>query len=452
MSDYMIVAKFGGTSVSTAERLNTIYHIIRRQRAKRPVVVVSAIRGVTDLLLTSVQVSAGRRERIVKELEQIHLALMRDLWEDQIPPHCLQYLSSILTELRGHYSDKGANSSYSDIIVSYGETLSSFIISAFFVSKGLRSKQVLSKNLIVTDENYGNAEFLPRETADKTRRVLIPMIERGIVPVVTGFIGSTKKGNITTLGRGGSDYSAAILGHALRAKEIQIWTDVDGIYSSDPRHVKDVKVIPSISYKEASELAAFGAKVLHPRTIRPAVSLNIPVKILNTLNPEAPGTVIIKNAVRAHHLVAITARKAITLVNLYSTDMLFSKGFIARIFTVFAKYNISVDLVSVSEVSVSVSFDNDENVDSALRELKKFTAVTVAQNYGTVTLIGHGISGMRKILRNIFTMLEMYNIEVKMISQGASDINISLVVPSSKVSTACEILHQTLIVNNKADK
>src|SRR5436190_1053943 len=203
-------------------------------------------------------------------------------------------------------------------------------------------------------------------TKKNVKKNLLPLLKNGIVPVVTGFIGATKNGHTTTLGRGGSDYTASIIGYALQAEEIQIWTDVDGMYSADPRVVKDARFLSKISYREASEMATFGAKILHPRTIHPAISANIPVKILNTLHPEHPGTLVQKTKQTDADIAVVTCKKQTPLITLYATDMLFRKGFLSRIFDVFTKHHISVDLVSVSEVSVSVTLDNTNNLSEAI--------------------------------------------------------------------------------------
>ncbi|MDP3941494.1 MAG: aspartate kinase [bacterium] len=447
----MIIAKFGGTSVSTKDRIQTICDIIRSEQKRKPVVVVSAIRGVTDLLLSLHSASREEQKNILSTIEQIHSDLIRSYWQNP-PLDFSWYMKRCIREITALLGRKRYSAALQDRIVSYGEIMSSFIISKALSFAGIPAQQVVATKLIVTDNNFGSAEFLPKETRQKTKKTLIPFIEKGIVPVVTGFIGSSISGKVTTLGRGGSDYSAAILGYALRADEIQIWTDVDGILTSDPRVVENTEVLSIVSYREASELAAFGAKVLHPRTIRPAISAGIPVRVLNTLRPTAKGTRIEEKSVKQRHIAAIAAKRKITLVNLYSTDMLLSKGFLARVFSIFAKHNISVDLVSVSEVSVSVSLDNDEDLQKVVTELKEFTQVTVSQSFGMVSLIGEGIVGIQNIMKNIFSVLDRLNIMVKMISLGATDINISLVLASSQVDEAVAVLHKEMILKKGKTK
>lgn len=445
----MIVIKFGGTSVSTKQNIETICRIVRREKKSNPVVVVSALSGITDLLLSLINSSKSEQEKMLKEIKKRHFDLVND-YLGQLPVDIKEYIDQATEELNKLLKIKTQENSFKDEVISYGEKISSYIITQFLNLSKIESKQIIASNLIITDNHFGSAEFLPKLTKAKTNKVLLPIIKKGIVPVITGFIGSTKKGQITTLGRGGSDYSAAIIGYALGAKEIQIWTDVDGIFTSDPRFIRDAKILKEVSYKEASELAAFGAKILHPRTIRPAVSVGIPVRVLNTLNPETQGTIIKSRHGKSNNIIAIAAKRKITLVNLYSTDMLLNRGFLATIFTIFAKHNISIDLVSVSEVSVSVSLDNEEYLEKAVSELKEFATITVTRELGMVSLIGEGIVNVKNILKNIFSILDNAKINVKMISLGATDINISLVLASENIDNAVRILHEKMINERKS--
>ena len=275
---------------------------------------------------------------------------------------------------------------------------------------------------------------------------LNPLIRKGIVPVVTGFLGCAPDGRTTTLGRGGSDYSASILGRSLGAKEIQIWTDVDGIFTADPRVVKNARIISDISYREASEMAAFGARVLHPRTIRPAVERNIPVRVLNTFNLKAPGTLVSPRSTGTG-LKAIAFKKDVVLVNVYSDSMLFSRGFLARMFEIFARHQISIDLVSVSEVSVSVTLDNSNgHLETAVKELGTFSKVGVHKDsFGMISLIGEGIASAQDIMRDVSARFSKHRIPLRMISMGASDINISLVIPATDVVRAANMVHDTFL-------
>lgn len=444
----MIILKFGGTSVSSKKNIETILKIVKKTLRDDPVVVVSAFSGVTDLLLSLVYSSKSEQIKILNEIKKKHFDLVFD-YLGSLPLDIKISIDQLTEDLIKLLDRNAQEKSFKDEVISYGEIMSSYVISQLLNFSKIKSKQIIASRIIITDSHFGNAEFLPELTRTKTKKVLLPYIKKGIVPIITGFIGSTKKGQVTTLGRGGSDYSAAIIGYALDAKEIQIWTDVDGVFSSDPKFIKDAKILKEISYKEASELAAFGAKVLHPRTIRPAISAGIPVKVLNTLNPNASGTLIKSKSQKSNSIIAIAAKRKITLVNLYSTDMLLSKGFLARIFTIFAKYNISIDLVSVSEVSVSVSLDNDEYLDEAVNELKDLASITITRELGMVSLIGEGIVEVKNILKNIFLILDNARINVRMISLGATDINISLVLASGNIDKAVRLFHEEMINERK---
>lgn len=440
----MIIAKFGGTSVSTAKNLQTIVGIVKKSHVKGVVLVVSAIRGVTDLLLSYPVASVTERKKIFEQIEKLHRNLIHDYWLGVAMPDIEMYLRKCLGEINIAVQKEKNTKALSDRIVSYGEILSSFIVTKVLQSAGIASQQVIATDCIVTNENFMNAEFLPKETLQHTKRGILPLLQKSIVPVVTGFIGRTKKGDTTTLGRGGSDYSAAILGYALDADEIQIWTDVDGIFTTDPRMVKNALLLKNVSFREASELAAFGAKVLHPRTIKPAITKGIPVRVLNTLNPASSGTVITHQ--KQKRIAAIAAKQKITLVTIYSMDMLQSYGFLEKVFAIFAKNNISIDLVSVSEVSVSVTLDNDEHIVKAVDELKTFTSVKVSTGHGIVSLIGEGIVSLHHIFGTIFSLLEKANIIVRMISLGASDINISIVIATEDIDRAVNLLHKKIVL------
>ncbi len=439
----MIILKFGGTSVSSTKSLKTIVDIVKRQKDKNPIVVVSAVSGVTDLLLSLFK-NEGNRETILKQIENLHSNLIEDYY-GKVPIEQRGYILDCLKKVNKLLNGNVNNLELCDEIISFGEIMSSYIIANILNGSNINARQIIATSLIVTNDHFGSAEFLPSETQQQSKKILIPLVKKGIVPVVTGFIGQTKNGKITTLGRGGSDYTAAILGFCLSAKEIQIWTDVDGIFTSDPKLIKQAKVISDVSYKEASELAAFGAKILHPRTIRPAISSGIPVRVLNTFNPTAKGTIIKNRDRQKSHIVAIASKRKITLVTIYSTDMLLSKGFLVRVFSIFSKYNISIDLVSVSEVSISASLDNDENLQNAIKELEKFATITTTRQLGMISLIGEKIVNVKNILKEIFSILDNSNIEVKMISLGATDINISLVLPSLKIDKSVNLLHKALI-------
>lgn len=436
----MIVAKFGGTSVSSKERILTLCNIVKNELERQPVVVVSALSGVTDLLL-----SGGS----IREIRKLHKDLIESLWsKKELQKEVLEFIDSQLekvAKLRNQELDKASL----DKLASYGEIMSSYIITKALVSQGIKAVQVIATELIVTDNNFGASEFLVKPTQRKIKKILGPIIKSQAVPVVTGFIGSTKQGQVTTLGRGGSDYTASIIGFCLKASEIQIWTDVDGIFTSDPRLIENARSLSAVSFKEAAELAAFGARVLHPKSIHPAISAGIPVKVLNTFNPENPGTLIKETNEQPGKIKAVSFKRQISLVNLYATEMLLKKGFLARIFKIFADHNLSVDLVSVSEVSISVSLDNKDNLENVLKELSKFANVTVSEDAGMVSLIGEGIASDTKTVRRVFDILDKEKILARMVSLSAANINISIVVDSNKVEDTVKALHNKLLVNDR---
>jgi len=443
----MIVAKFGGTSVSTKERILTIAEIVKVDLHRKPIVVVSALSGVTDFLLSITTASYSQVEEIIQKINVLHQNLINELFTDNSKRKSMSnYIENKLNEVRRIAKTKHFDKASLDKLVSYGEILSSYIIANALEDMGIKTMQVVATDIIVTDDNFGSAEFLAQSTKRNARKILMPMVKKGIVPVVTGYIGATEDGKTTTLGRGGSDYSASILGFCLDAEEIQIWTDVDGIFSADPRLVENAKLLKTVSYREASELATFGAKVLHPRTIRPAVKNGIPVRILNSFNIKGSGSLIVDKSTIANPITAISSKKRITLINIYSTKMLLQKGFLARVFQIFANKNISIDLVSVSEVSVSLTLDNDEHLDSVLIELSKFSSVTTTKNLGIVSLVGERIVASSSTIKAIFDILDKEKILVKMISLGASDINVSLVMQQDQVEHVVKVLHNQLLL------
>lgn len=441
----MIVAKFGGTSVSSKESLLTLAGIVASKLEKQPVIVVSALSGVTDTLLSLPQLPKSKLTGELARLKRLHDNLVGQVLNDKAKQKEVSvFCDSKIKELALFVKNKNSNKSFLDKLASYGEIMSSFLVAQILSEKGIKAMQIVATDLIITNDNFGLAEFLQEPTQKRIKKILPPLISSGVVPVVTGFIGSTKYGDTTTLGRGGSDYTASIIGFCLGVQEIQIWTDVDGIFTTDPNLVEKAKPLSVISFKEASELATFGVRVLHPRTIKPAISANIPVRVLNTLNPKAQGTLIIKDAKSSHTLRAISFKRKIVLINICSENMLLQKGFLVRIFKIFAQNNISVDLVSVSEVSVSVTLDNSDNLESAVKQISEFASTSVSKNFGMISLIGEGVSDSTLMVKKIFNTLDKENIPIRMISLGATSINISLVIESEQIEQAVKALHRRL--------
>jgi aspartate kinase len=352
----------------------------------------------------------------------------------------------VVAELRAFYSgvhNLGELTPRSlDAISGMGERLSCEIAAAALLSRGIDAKAVDGRAVVITDESFGRAIPLAEETGDRVREVLLPLIESRTVPVIGGFIGATRRRVSTTLGRGGSDWSAAIIGAHLPAREIQIWTDVDGIMTVDPRAVAGARVLPEVSFEEAAELAYFGAKVLHPATIKPAVEKGIPVRILNSFNPTAPGTVVRRlddEAPSAGEPRAIAFKKGITVILISQPRMLMAHGFVARVFEVFDRNRTPVDLIATSEVSISLTIDNAATVPAVREELSGLGEVEVLERMAIVSIVGRGFVRRAGLAARIFQALREVN--VVMISFGASDVNLSVVVAEADAERAVRLLH-----------
>lgn len=447
----VIIAKFGGTSISTLQNIKTIETIILSEREKHAVVVVvSALSKVTDLFLTAAR---GSRKEALEAFQQIrkkHEHLINELWQEKNQQQlALSYIDKKLKAASLVLEREDRSKKMFDMLVSFGEIMSSFIINAWFSWKGIPSVQIIASDIIETDNNFGSAEFIVEKTKRKAKKILDPLLAKGITPVVTGFIGATKNGEMTTLGRGGSDYSASILGFSLAATEVQIWTDVDGIFTADPRLVKKARPIAEVSYQEASEMAFLGAKVLHPRTIRPAVNAGIPVRVLNTLNPSYQGTKITYRKERTSRITAVTFKRQALLITIKAEQMFLAKGFLTKIFDIFSKQQVSIDLVSVSEVSVSLTLDNIGNLEGLISKIQMLARVVVNNRISTVSVIGEHIGTAHHAIRDIFSILDEKKIRVRMISFGAQNRNISFVIDSSRCEEAVQILHDRLLLRRR---
>ncbi|MBW2976326.1 lysine-sensitive aspartokinase 3 [Candidatus Woesearchaeota archaeon] len=430
--------KFGGTSLGGAGRIKNAANIVKHYAKKNPVVVVSAVSGITDKLIELANAAAkGKGNEILEGIKKIHYEILENLGINKsLIEKDIAELSQILDEIK---NNKFVDAKALDNVQSFGERMSSKIVAAQLNNIGVKAQAFNSWELgFFTDSEFGKAE--PLETAYKNLGKGIKKL--GAVPVVTGFIGRTEKGDVTTLGRGGSDYTAAIIGSAINADEIQIWTDVDGIMTADPRIVANAKTIEEISFAEASELAYFGAKALHPKTILPAMREGIPVKVLNSFNPENKGTVILNKANKSEQIVkAIACKKGITLVNIDSTRMLGAYGFLARIFNIFDKYKKSVDVVATSEVSVSLTVEDEYKMDHIIEELSGIAQVNVLKNKSIVCVVGEGMKSTPGVAGRTFTALGRNNVNIEMISLGASKINITFSVDGKDAEKAVKVLH-----------
>ncbi|HEU5161965.1 MAG TPA: lysine-sensitive aspartokinase 3 [Thermoanaerobaculia bacterium] len=446
----MIVIKFGGTSVMDADRVRRAIEIVAARQEQRPVVVVSALAGVTNELVDATRLAAAgsfdQAQALVETIRARHEAIGRQLigqkadflesFEAQLGRHT----SQIADILRGISLVGDVSLRAKDKIVAIGEKLSSVLFSYTMRTQTLVSVHVDSENVIVTDERFGEATPDMDATRAAARKILLPELEREHIPVMGGFFGRSRNGGTTTLGRGGSDFSAAIIGAAIEADEIQIWTDVDGMMTSDPRLIKSARVIDLISYVEAAELAYFGAKVLHPKTIAPAVEKRIPIRVLNSHNPEAKGTLITMEGTTGSGPRALALKRGIAVVHVTSSQMLGAHGFLARIFGVFSSHEFSVDLVTTSEVSVSLTIDREEGLDPVLEEIGKFATVHLERDRAIIALVGSDVIRDRSIGARTIEALD--GIPISMLSIGSSGLNFSIVVPEDAAERALREIHR----------
>lgn len=435
----MIVMKFGGTSVGNAQRIKNVTNIVKSYIKRKPVVVVSAVTKMTDALIRlGKECAEGKGEETLNNIKKVHYGILEELeLNKSLLKEDIEELSSLVNKTK---SSKYLDDELLDNFQSFGERMSSKIVAEQLNKIGVNAQAFNSWKLgFLTDSEFGCAEPL-----DITYTNLSKFIKKlNVAPVITGFIGKTENGEITTLGRGGSDYTAAIVGAAINADEIHIWTDVNGIMSTDPKIVSNARTLDKVSFAEASELAYFGARVLHPKTILPAMNKNIPVKVLNSFNPKNKGTTIINKIGKSKQIVkAIAYKKNITLINVDSTRMFGAYGFLARLFDVFDEYRKSVDVVSTSEVSVSLTVDNDENIGGISRELEEIANVNVIRNKAIICVVGEGMKKTPGIAGRTFTALGRNKINVEMISQGASEINITFIVDGKDAEKAVKVLHK----------
>jgi aspartate kinase len=442
------VLKFGGTSVEDAAAFERVAEIVAACRDEVPVVVTSAMSRVTDALVGAVEAaSAGEADAAHRALEA-HLDRHVRVATTLLDRHGILEVERAVAEAGGEVRDllrimavhPGTRPSLRDEVVSRGERLSSLLLAAALHARGLPARWVDARRCIRTDPEHGRAAVLPERTVEETRRELLPLLEAGEVPVLGGFIGSAETGATTTLGRGGSDYSAALVGAALEAREIQIWTDVTGFLTADPRVVEGARRIERLSYEEAAELAYFGAKVLHPKTIQPAVEREIPVRICNSRAPEAGGTLIGPRAETAPGGVrAIAHKQGVTVVRVASARMLGAYGFLRALFEVFDRHRAAVDVVATSEVSVSLTLDDADVLPALLPELEALGSVQVEEGNAIVCVVGSGLRDTPGVAGRIFRALS--DINVRMTSQGASSVNLTFVVEEGRAAEAVRRLH-----------
>jgi len=497
--------KFGGTSVGDVAAFERVFHVVSSQIERRPVVVVSAMTKVTDALLAAfdiakkgdfaaafaslephferhvevaehflsgdkssppyeggvavpmfsigtdgVVLSPEKRSTSVEPppenhpvpIKNIGTPLLRKEGSRNAFNNELDFARSELSDLLMRASRRSLPlAMLKDAIVSYGEQLSSRLLSEVLKAKGVNARAVDSRRLIVTDDEYGAAQPIIDETNELVRLELEPLISNGEVPILGGFIAGNRAGETTTLGRGGSDYSAAIYAAALNASELQIWTDVTGVMTCDPRICSDARTIPVLSYEEAAELAYFGAKVLHPKTIKPAVDSAIPVRVCNTFEPDAVGTMVLADSPEAKNKIkSIAHKKNITILRISSARMLGSYGFMSAVFQVFERFRTVIDVISTSEVSIALTLDNTVEIEKIVTELQRLGDVEVEPGYSVICVVGEGLRASTGLASSVFSTIK--DVNVALISHGASSVNLTFVIKEDVVGDVIKKLHK----------
>lgn len=448
----MIIMKFGGTSVANSEAISRTIGIIRGRLDQKPVVVVSALSKVTDLLYRISDKASERDEsgasELLSELRTRHMDLTRQLLSGspELYGQACAKVGELCGALEGFVSAVCSLGELSDRskarIISTGEYLSSTIICYAMNAGGIDAAFIDARKMMVTSDDYLKGEPLTDEIAARVPGVVEEAYQGKDAVITQGFVSATMKGEPAVLGRGGSDYSASLIGMAVGAEKIEIWTDVDGVRTADPRVVKNTKSIDRISFEEAAEMAHFGAKVLHPLTIEPAVKRNIPIYVLNSMNPSGDGTAILRSEFIEDGVKSVSFKENIVLMNIFSTRMINTSGFLRRVFGIFAENKVSVDLISTSEANISLTMEAGRNMDRVVRELSEFSQVNVDEDKSQVSIIGKNIVNLRGLLRE--TMDSLKNNNVYMISQGATYVNISFVVDRSSLTEVVREVHKFL--------
>ena len=448
----MVVQKFGGTSVADSAAIRRLIEIVRaaRTRDKRgPAVVVSAMSGVTDVLL-SLAASAGSSlldEALAgtRHIRDRHAKASRDLVAGPALDGLLAQIDAEIEALadiaRALAVLREVSPRTLDVVAAIGELLSSRIVAAALIAAGIPAEWIDARLAIVTDDEHTRATPLRDETNERLQSSVRPVLDGGRVPVVGGFVGATLAGHTSTLGRGGSDYSGALVGAGIDASEIQIWTDVDGMLTADPRVIRNPRLVAQLSFGEASELAYFGAKVLHPSTILPAVERNIPVRILNSWKPDAAGTLISNTGFPARRgLTGLASKRDVAVIDITSTRMLMAYGFLRRVFEVFERFRTAVDMVTTSEVSVSVTVDDVRHLDRIAEALCEFAEVSVEHHMSLLCAVGDVLQSEPEMAARVVGVLE--EVPLRMISQAASRRNITVVLRPADLPHAMERLHE----------
>lgn len=443
-----VVAKFGGTSVADYDAMNRSADVVLADPNTR-LVVLSASTGVTNLLV-SLSEGLEATERFVKldALRKIQFDILERLQNPNVIREEVERLLENITTL-AEAASLATSTALTDELVSHGELMSTLLFVEIMRERNVQAQWFDVRKIMRTSDRFGRAEPDVEALAELTNQQLAPRLADGIV-VTQGFIGSEAKGRTTTLGRGGSDYTAALLGEALHATRVDIWTDVPGIYTTDPRVVSAAKRIDVIAFEEAAEMATFGAKVLHPATLLPAVRSDIPVFVGSSKDPKAGGTLVCKKTENPPLFRALALRRRQTLVTLHSHNMLHSRGFLAEVFGILARHNISVDLITTSEVSIALTLDTTGSTStgdtlltqSLLIELSELCRVEVEEDLALVAIIGNKLSRACGVGKEVFGVLDPFNI--RMICYGASSYNLCFLVPADQAEQVVQKLHQNL--------
>lgn len=448
----MIVMKFGGTSVANSDAVTRVISTVRGRLGEKPVVVVSALSKVTDLLY-KISDEAARRNRsgameLLGQLRSRHLDLAGELMPDD-PVQCgtakekVNEICDALTSFVDAVCAVGELSPRSKaIIISNGEYLSSNVICCAMNASGIRTNYIDARRMIVTDDNYLKGDPDMDAISSRAPGVVLGAYEYADAVITQGFVSATAEGEPTVLGRGGSDYSASLIGMAIDATRIEIWTDVDGVRTADPRRVENTKCLDKISFEEAAEMAHFGAKVLHPLTIEPAVRKNIPIYVLNSMNPEGKGTAILQSSFIEDGVKSVSCKENILVINIFSTKMINTSGFLKKVFAIFSEFKVSVDLISTSEANISVTVDATQDITGVVSALSEFADVYVDSDKSQVSVIGKNIVNLKGLLEQTFAPLR--DCKIYMISQGASYVNISFVVDRDTLTDVVRQIHKYL--------
>jgi aspartate kinase len=444
--------KFGGTSVANFEAITRTISIVESKLSEKPIVVVSALSKVTDLLYKIADTAAiGNKpqvDELISDLRDRHISTASELLanDDKTREEALSAVNKLIDDLASFVSAVCALGELTNRskarIISTGEYLSSTIIYFTMNSKGIKTGFVNARDLMVTTDDHLKGEPINEEIIAKAPIVISKAYKGNQAVITQGFVSVTRSGEPAVLGRGGSDYSASLIGMAVDAKRIEIWTDVDGVRTCDPRKVSNTQSIEQISFEEAAEMAHFGAKVLHPLTMEPAIGKNIPIYVLNSMNPHGKGTVILRDEYIEDGVKALSFKQNIRLVNIFSTRMINTPGFLNKTFEIFGRHNVSVDFISTSEANISLTMEAGQNIETVIKELSAFATVKVEDDKSQISIIGKNITKINGMACDILNTLKEYRIY--MISQGATDVNISFVVDRADLDNIINATHKHL--------